>query len=262
MDCNDLVVAVQPMQLITNLFVELLAQLYQLTGNLGWSIILFTILVRSLLLPLALPSIKSQKQLKLMQPELNKLKQKHGKDKKALQAAQMELYKKYNMNPLAGCIPQLVQLGLLILLYNVLISFITKGVVNGAALNPAFYWLDLTKPDHWYVLPVLAGLTQLVLSVMILPGGEVADVVPNDSKKKEIQVKNEKEEDMADMAQTMQKQMLFIMPVMTGFLALRFPSGLALYWVATTVFSIIQQYFTSGWGGITLYAKRLMQLKK
>ena len=91
---------------------------------------------------------------------------------------------------------------------------------------------------------------------MILPGGETPDVIPNDAKTKKLKEENKKEEDAAEMAAAMQKQMLFIMPVMTAFIAIRFPSGLALYWVASTVFSIVQQYFTTGWGGVTLYAKR------
>src|SRR5258708_5024385 len=112
-----------------------------------------------------------------------------------------------------------------------------------------------------YVLPVLAGLTQLILSVMILPGGEVVDIVPNDSKNKKVIEENKKEEDSADMAATMQKQMLFMMPIMTGFIALRFPSGLTLYMVATTIFSIGQQLLLSGPGGLTLYIKRLLSIK-
>ena len=68
---------------------------------------------------------------------------------------------------------------------------------------------------------------------------------------------NKKEEDMAEMAATMQQQMMFIMPIMTVFFALKFPAGLALYWVVTTVYSIGQQYAISGPGGLVTYAKRL-----
>jgi hypothetical protein len=91
---------------------------------------------------------------------------------------------------------------------------------------------------------------------MLAPGAEIPDVVPNNSKLKKIKDANEKEEDTAEMAQTMQRQMMFIMPVMTGFIALKFPSGLALYWVASTIFSVVQQYFVSGPGGLTLYVER------
>jgi len=67
---------------------------------------------------------------------------------------------------------------------------------------------------------------------------------------------NEKEESFADMAASMQQQMLFIMPVMTGFIALNFPAGLGLYWVFTTVFSIGQQWYVSGPGGLVHYTKK------
>jgi YidC/Oxa1 family membrane protein insertase len=247
------------MQQILNGFLEVLVQLQSLTGNLGLSILVFTLIVRSLLLPLSLPTFKSQKKMKELQPELNKLKDKHKTDKKALQAAQLELYKKYNINPLSGCLPQLLQIAILILLYRVLVMFLGQTEIHGVHVNPHFLWLDLSKPDTSFILPVLAAFTQLILSVMILPGGEVRDIVPNQSNKKEIKDANKKEEDSAEMAAMMQKQMLFVMPLMTGFLAMRFPSGLALYWVATTVFSIGQQYFLAGAGGLVIYAKRIQQ---
>jgi YidC/Oxa1 family membrane protein insertase len=154
-------------------------------------------------------------------------------------------------------LPQVVQIILLIVLYQVLVKFIHPEI-NGVTLNTGFFWLNLTKPDQFFILPILAGLTQLILSLMIVPGGETPDVVPNDAKTKKMKEENKKEEDAAEMAAAMQKQMLFIMPVMTGFIAINFPSGLGLYWVASTVFSIVQQYFSTGWGGVTLYAKRIV----
>lgn len=237
-------------------FVNFLTFLYSLVGDLGFTIIVFTVLMRTILLPLTLPSIKAQNQLKKIQPELSELKRKHGKDKKAFQAAQLELYKKYNINPLAGCIPQILQIAALILLYHALTAFLSQTTINGVAIDATFGWLNLTVPDPLYVIPVVAGVTQLILSLMIAPGAEVKDVVPNASKKKVVKEANKKEEDVAEMAATMQQQMLFIMPVMTGFLALSFPSGLGLYWIATTVFSIVQQYVLSGPGGLVTYWQR------
>jgi len=93
---------------------------------------------------------------------------------------------------------------------------------------------------------------------MISPGAEVRDIVPNKSKLKKVQEANKKEENTAEMAATMQQQMLFIMPIMMGVIAASFPSGLALYWVISTVTSIIQQYYVSGWGGIQIYYQRLV----
>lgn len=237
---------------------QILLGFYQVTGNLGIAIIAFTIVVRLILVPITWKSLKAQKVMRELQPELKKLKAKHGKDAKALQVAQMELYKKYNVNPLAGCLPQIVQLVLLIVLYQVLINFLGQESVNGIAIDPYFLGLDLRHPDTSYILPALTVITQLIFSLMILPGGEVRDIVPNTSKKAVVKKANEKEEDFAEMANSMQKQMMFIMPIMTGFLALRFPSGLALYWVATTVISAIQQYFVSGFGGLETYSQRAL----
>lgn len=245
------------MNFLVEQFTQLLVFLNQLFGSLGWSIIAFTLLIRTALMPLTISSIKAQQKLKNLQPELKKLSQRFGKDKQALQKAQLELYQRYNINPLAGCLPQLLQIFVLIVLYRALMQFLDGGLQNG--YNLGFFWLDLAQPDPTYVLPVLAGLTQLVLSLMIAPGAEIPDIVPNKSSNKALKNANKKEENTAEMAATMQQQLLFIMPIMTGVLALRFPSGLSLYWVAATVFSIAQQYFVSGWGGLTSYYQRFIR---
>lgn len=248
------------MQLFTDFLISILTTLHQLTGSLGADIILFTIIIRAALLPLTLPSLKAGHKLKELQPEIKKLQQKHKDDKKAMQLAQVELYKKYNVNPLAGCLPQLVQIGILILLYRVLINFLGNPEINGVVISSKFGWLDLSKPDPLYILPIFAAVSQLFMSLMIAPGAEKRDIVPNKSKKKDVREANKKEEDVAEMAQSMQQQMIFLMPIMTGIIALRFPSGLALYWIMTTLFSIGQQYYVSGWGGITTYSTRLKNL--
>ncbi len=251
----------QFVQPLINLLSQALIQLQIYTGNLGLSILLFTLIIRTLILPLSLPTFASQKKMRAMQPELNNLKKKHKGDNKALQTAQLELYKKYNVNPLAGCLPQLLQFAVLFLLYRVLINFLSQGHINGVAVNAHFLWLNLSKTDNTFILPILAGVTQLILTVMILPGGEVPDVVPNQTKDKKLKELNDKEEKTADMAEMMQQQML-LMPLITAFFATRFPSGLALYWVATTVYSIVQQYFLAGPGGLFTYTQRAMDFIK
>lgn len=241
---------------ISNLVFQILLQLYQVTGNLGLAIISFTLLLRLLLFPLSHRSLHMQKEMRKLQPELNKLKKRHT-DPKKLQQAQMDLYKNYNVNPLSGCLPQIVQLVLLIFLYHIFVNFLGQETIHGVVVSPQFLWLDLRLPDKTLILPVVVALSQLLFSVMVLPGGETIDVVPNDSKQKKIKQANKKEEDMADMAQSMQKQMLFVMPVMTGFFAARFPSGLALYWLISTLASMVQQFSVSGWGGLMVYTQRI-----
>lgn len=244
------------MEIITEFFLGILTQLYLIFGSLGWSIVAFTLLIRFVLAPLTIPSLKAATKMKEMQPHIKKLKEKYGKDKKAFQQAQLDLFKKYNVNPLAGCIPQLIQIAILILLYHVLINYLSNPTANGASISTTFFWMDLAQPDRSGILPFLAAATQLVLSLMIAPGAEKEDIVPNNSKKKKVQEANEKEEDFAEMAAKMQQQIIFLMPIMTGVIAFQFPAGLAVYWVVTTIFSIGQQYYISGLGGLVTYYQR------
>lgn len=243
-------------------FSFILAALNGWTGSLGWAIILFTLAIRLILLPATLPSIKAQKKMQDLKPELDLLKKKFKDDKTGFQKAQLDLYKKYNINPLAGCLPQLAQFGVLIILYQTFLSLLKQPEFSGIPLHFHFGWLDLSKPDGLYILPILAAVSQLILSVMLMPVTEIKDVVPNKSKNLKIQAKNKQEEDTAGMAATMQQQMLFMMPIMTGVFAIKFPAGLSLYWVITTVFSIIQQQMISGPGGLETYYNRVKLLLK
>jgi len=237
---------------IVNPINQLLIFLYGLTGNnLGFAIILLTLIIRGVLVPVTIPSLKSAKKLQELKPHLDRLKEKH-KDKQKLQLAQLELYKQHGINPASGCLPQIAQLLVLIALYQVFIEFINAPELNGQALNLNFLWLNLGKPDPYYVLPVLAGLSQLVFSLMMTSGLESHLKAP---KKKE---EKKKEEDSMEMAQSMSQQMLLIMPAMTVLISLKFPSGLALYWVITTVFSLVQQYLVSGPGGLKLTLARVL----
>lgn len=234
---------------------QLLIFFYNLTsGNLGIAILLITLIIRGVLVPVTLPSLRSAKKMQELKPRLDKLKQKY-KDKQKLQLAQLELYKQEGVNPAAGCLPQIAQLLVLIALYQVFNKIITGNQINGQPINLGFLWLDLSKPDKYYILPILAGLSQLVLSLMMTSGLESHVQVPKQKKEKQ------KEEDSLEMAQGMSQQMMLIMPVMTVFISLKFPSGLALYWVATTVFSLVQQYIISGPGGLKTIPVRLAAIK-
>lgn len=229
---------------------EILKFLSLSTGNFGIAIILLTLLIRFLMVPLSLPMLRSQKKMKALKPELDKLKAQYKGDAKAMQVAQMELYKKNNINPLAGCLPYILQLVVIISLYSVLRNFVPDALKQGFVIQTNFLGLDLSKADPTRIIPVLAAVTQLILSLMILPGREGHDLVPNNAKTKKLKELNKKEEGTMEMAETMQKQMVFMMPLMTGWIALGFPAGLGLYWVITTIFSIVQQWVVSGPGGL------------
>ena len=242
-------------QIIPNTIYQLLLFFYKIFGgNLGLSIITLTILIKVALLPLVIPTIKSAKKMQDLKPALDKLKEKHS-DKTKLQQAQLDLYKEHGINPAAGCLPQVVQIVILIALYQVFMKFLGQSEIAGITMNPNFLYLNLNKPDRLYVLPVLAGLTQFVFSLMMQSGLEshVASPAKKDDKKKE--------EDSLEMAQSMQSQMVYMMPIMTTVISLNFQSGLVLYWVISTLFSIIQQYFFSGWGGLVPFLNKL-RIKK
>jgi len=243
---------------ITSFILYILVNIYQLVGDLGLSIILFTFLTRLVLVPLSFNSLKSQAKMKKIQPKLKEMERNHVGSKEELNKLRMEFYKTHNVNPLSGCLPQVVQIGLLIVLYQVLMKFFKNPDIAGIPIQTQFLWMNLSQPDPKYILPILAGASQFIMSLMIAPGAETPDIIPNKSTNKKVQQANQKEESSAQMAAMMQKQMIFVMPVMTGFIALGFPSGLALYWIATTVFSIVQQYFISGFGGLTSYWQKTM----
>jgi YidC/Oxa1 family membrane protein insertase len=232
----------------------ILTLITQTVGNYGLGIVILTLFIRLILLPITLPSLKMASKMRELQPEIDQLKKKHGNDKMALQQAQLELFKTHNINPTSGCLPNIFQFIILIALYQVI-----NGVINHhAAGSINFLWLDITKPDHLYILPIIAGVTQLVLGVMMLPAIDTSaekTLAANTTTKTD----DKQADDMTAMAQSMQQQMLFMMPVMTLFLALKFPAGLSLYWVITTIFSIGQQYIASGWGGLPRIAVKIKQ---
>ena len=244
------------MSWLTTAIFNILLSINDLVGNLGVTIIIFTLLFRGILLACTWKSLKSLSKMREINGELQEIRQKYKNDQQAMNLAQLELYQRYNINPLSGCLPQILQIFMLIVFYQAL----RRLLVDESITNTMFLWLDLTKPDPLHIIPILAAASQLFLSVMTLPGGEQPDVVPNDSSKKAIQKLNEKEEDTAAMAATMQKQMLFMMPFMTGMIAWSLPSGLGLYWIVSTVFSIVQQVFISGWGGLTIYYHRIINI--
>lgn len=242
-------------QIIETPIQQSLVFFYHLFGNnLGLSIIATTLAIRLILIPLTLPSLKSAKKIKDLKPELDKLKEQHSDNKQALQMAQLELYKKNQINPAAGCLPQIINLIILIGLYQVLLKFLQTGTINGDSVNLTFLWMNLAEPDKSYITPLLAGITQFILAFMLMPATSTAA-----EKTLAAQTKTKKDdkqaEDMSQMAESMQQQMLYIMPIMTVVIALKFPAGLGVYWIVTTVISVVQQYTISGLGGLGRFIK-------
>ena len=243
------------LQPITNFIYQVLLFFFRFfDGNLGLSILSLTLLTKLVLIPLVIPSLKSAKKMQDLKPHLDKLKTKHT-DKKALQQAQLDLYKEHGVNPMGGCLPQIAQILVLISLYQVFMKFLGQPSIEGINVNSYFLYLDLNKPDKSYLMPILAGITQFIFSLMMQSG--VESHVQNPPQKED----KKKEEDSLEMAQTMQQQMLYMMPIMTAVISINFQSGLVLYWVVSTVFSIVQQYYFSGLGGLRPFLAKVKIIK-
>jgi YidC/Oxa1 family membrane protein insertase len=246
----------------------LLVWIDQVTGDIGLAIILMTLVVRTALIPLFRRQIVSTKRMQLIQPELKELQKRYKGDRARFSQAQMELYKERGVNPASGCLPILLQLPLLLIIYQVISTGLTNPdptamltvfgrqvvdvqCVNGlgtAAYDPyqpcidtTVAWLgnmDVSKPQVLFTLPLIGGFSilafisaalQLVQSRMTMP--------PSDSA-------------YQDQNSRVQRQLVLFLPLISilygGFL----PAGLFIYWIVTTVFGIAQQYLIVGWGSM------------
>jgi len=204
-------------------------------NDLGIAIILLTIIIKLLLLPLSKKSLKSQKALQELQPKIEEIKKKHKDNKEEMSRAMMNLYKTNKVNPFSSCLPLLIQLPFLIAVFRVF----RQGFDNGAldllytfierpeAINYiSFGFLDLAEKNT--VIAVLAGVAQFWQTKMMM------------AKRPSVKTKGAKDEDMMAI---MNKQMVYMMPVLTVFIALSFPAGLGLYWLVTTILTGVQQLF-------------------
>jgi len=211
----------------------------------GIAIIIVTILIKLALYPLSKKQIESQKKLQELQPKIKELQEKYKNDKEKQSKALMEFYKENKANPLSGCLPLIAQLIFLIAIYRVLFnisndhllvdgsnlySFVANpgqinsmflGLVN---LSASFSWSGFNLGSVFHLLIIiLAALSQFYQSKMLMNKSS------NNDKKK------------GEMAEMMQKQMLYLGPALTLFIGFKFPAGLALYWLVSTVFMIFQQ---------------------
>ncbi len=224
-----------------------------LFSNLGLAIIVLTLIVRFALSPIMNRQLKSTKKMQELAPELEKIKAKFKGDKQKLMQAQMELYKKNGVNPASGCLPQIVQLIILISLYQAfnlvikpdgleVIKKINESLYpfnqlsTSSALNLNFLYLNLSRPDKIPGLSIpgffviMATVFQFLSSKLMMPAA-----------KREEKVALKTEEKTDDMASAMQKQMLYMFPLMTLVFGFTMPSGVMLYWFIFSLFSFIQQ---------------------
>lgn len=196
--------------------------------DIGLAIIVLTLIVRLLLFPSFQKSLRSQRQLQLLQPKLDEIKEKYKDDKPAQTKAILEFYQLNKVNPFSSCLPLLVQLPILIALYQVFLAGLNDQisgklypfVVDPGKINTAFFGLlDLSQSN--FLFAVLAGALQFVQSKLMMPRHKVMD----------------------QTARMVNAQFTYLMPVVTVFIAAKLPAGLALYWIVTTLFAIGQQYY-------------------
>jgi YidC/Oxa1 family membrane protein insertase len=218
----------------------------------GWAIIIFTIAIKLITLPLTLKQLQSTKAQQELQPKLRELQEKYGKDRQKLSEEQMKLYKEAGINPLGGCLPLLIQLPVLWGLYQALYVLANPSV--NQLTNARFFWLpDLAYPtlavgtkwlgeasqaQDWgklitYAsLPIFMLITQLLLQKMSQP-------------------RKDPKTGQQDAQAKMMSQMMMFMPIMFAWITLGLPSGLTLYWTVSNLLGMVQQYFITGWGGLT-----------
>lgn len=242
-------------------FINALFGFYYLFHNLGLSVVIVTILIRLILLPLVLPSLKSAEKMRLLQPKLKKLQEKFGKEKEKLAAAQMELYKQEGINPLSGCLPQLLQIAVLIIFFQAfnMVTVYTEGKGSFESMNqllipafqitkdfnfdPSFLGSDLRMTpakvfgqgiNFDLVLPMIlllgSGLLQYLSAKMMMPNPKVDEKVVEKTKDKED-----------DMMEAMRTQSMYMMPAMTVFIGWNFSLGMLVYWFVNSAVMIGQQ---------------------
>ena len=239
-------------------------------GAVGWAIVVLTLAVRGLVIPLYRRQLVSQRRMQLLQPEVKEIQRRFKGDSVKVRTAQQELFKERGVSPLGGCLPLLLQMPLLFIMYSVIQNGLTNqdpramlsifglkvvdlqcnNIVNGIidatrpcidTVIPALGHLDVSKPSTFIsvalgsfvlglsILAVASAALQLIQSRMMLPVTKPAD---------------------DDQNTKIQRQTMLFLPLISiaygGFL----PAGLFIYWITATIFSIVQQYLTVGWGGM------------
>lgn len=206
--------------------------------NFGVAIILLTVLVNLALLPLTLSQIRSSKRMQDLQPKLAEIQKKYGKDRQKLAQEQMKIYKESGIKP-AGCLlPMIIQMPVWFALYQSImlaLAAVPEGLLNLARflypwpvvfsslpLNPYFLGMNLAQPN--FVLAILVGASMWIQQKM--------SATPSDDPR----------------SAASSQMMTWMMPLLFAFLALSFPSGLSLYWIASSLIRIVLQYRVTGWG--------------
>jgi YidC/Oxa1 family membrane protein insertase len=235
-----------------------LALFYNLTHDIGFAIILVTLLIRFLLVPIFRAQIVSQRRMQMLQPELRAISTKWKGNRAKISEEQMKLYKERGYNPASGCLPSMLQLLLLLPMYQVFSQGLSAPNIDSMltvfgtqvihvtcydptnpyapCINPIIPWLfnlDAHKPEILFyvvgfgvsLLAIISALLQLVQTRMMQP--------PTD-----------------DPQASSQQRIFLILPLFSLIYGALLPAGLFIYWITTTIFSIVQQFLIAGFGGL------------
>lgn len=198
-----------------------LSWIHNIVGNWGWTIIIFTILIKLVFFPLNQKAGKSMAHMKQMAPKIEAMKARYGDDKLKMNQAMMQMYKTEKINPLGGCLPILIQMPFFIALYWVLLSAVE---LRNA---PWMGWItDLSTPDPFWVLPILMGASMFIQTKL--------QPAPPDP---------------------VQAKVMMIMPLVFSVMFFFFPAGLVLYWTMQNILTIIQQWYINKTIGAPLAVK-------
>jgi YidC/Oxa1 family membrane protein insertase len=224
------------MDFLTNPFATALILLYQLLGNnILLTIVVFTVIIRFAVFPLTMQQMRSSKRMQEMQPEMKELREKYKNDREKQAQVQMELYKKYNINPMAGCLPLVIQLPILLGLYgaiqialastplqvvDVSHRLLIPSLSSLIPLQNQFLVWNLGLPDATYILPIIVVATTWLQQKLIMPVNPDADP--------------------KDPSTQMSRQMQIMMPLMIGLFSLQVASGLSIYWIVGNIVGIVQ----------------------
>ena len=233
-------------QILTWPILNLLLWLYDVIPgqDIGIAIIILTIIVKAVLYPFAVQQIKQQRSMQALQPKMEEIRKRLADDKEAQAKELMELYKTEKVNPAASCLPLLIQLPVFIALYHALQSGLTSNglehlyafVPNPGQVDATLFGLvDLANPN--YVLAILAAGVQYWQTKQIMATTpKAASHPPSEVKGTE----GAKDESMAAM---MNKQMLYVMPLVTVVIGFSLPGGLTLYWLVMSILTVAQQWY-------------------
>lgn len=262
----------------------ILGWIYEIIPNYGWALILFTLVVKLLLLPLGLKQQKSMTKMQVIQPKLEELKEKYKNDQQKQSQEMMKLYKEYDISPMGGCLPMLIQLPILFLLYRVLykpltymlhmsqsaidalgVSY-TKGAMEQIEIAKKanlvdfdFFGIDLSlnpNAEGWIsiamLIPVLAALTTYLSSKISMLMNKNKQKDKEQEKPKRI-LSPEQKDTGKPAAAEMGKTMTWMMPILTLWITSTFPAAMGIYWIASNVFSVGQTLILNGY-----YAKKTL----